>query len=171
MPKHLYLIFIATFFFGFVTGVFVYLINNTGDARDTVVEEPSKKLVITAHVYGMCEGIQACPSYRIEHDGSYTYIQRGGENGERRYDDVLTQNQFNLLEEKISSTDFVAVTQTVFKGMCPIVADGPAFRYDVEYEGARYQFDSCKEELDSVSLFETLQGYFEVFDIMYSPQS
>lgn len=167
MLKHLYLIFVATFVLGFMMGVIVFFASNTGKEGDGSIEPISKGMVITGSVYGGCERI-GCPSYRIENDGSYTYIVWTPEGNEVRYEDELTGKQLTLLKSELKMTDFEHLDDTEFTGTCPIAFDGPAYRYDIEYSGERYEVDSCVEVLDGEPLFSTLEEYFNLFSILYS---
>lgn len=166
MLKHLYLILASTFVFGFMTGAIVYLQTNTGREGDGSIETISKGMTITATVYGGCERI-GCPSYRIENDGAYTYIVWSPEGGEVRYEDTLTDKQRATLVTELKETDFDRIDDSEFTGTCPIAFDGPAYRYDIEYRGERYEVDSCIEAIDGEPLFATLAGYFSVFELLY----
>jgi hypothetical protein len=167
MLKHLYLILASTFVLGFMTGAVVYLQTNTGREGDGSIEPISKGMTIVAEVYGGCSRI-GCPSYRIENSGAYTYIVWSPEGGEVRYEDVLTDKQRATLLEELKGTDFEALDDTEFTGTCPITFDGPAYQYDIEYKGERYEVDSCVEVVDGEPLFATLEEYFNLFSILYS---
>ena len=168
MLKHLYLILIATFIFGFLTGVIVYFQNNTGEEGDGGLETNTKGFTIVAYMYGGCEMGGGCPSYRIANDGSYTYIVRDREAGETRHDDSLSRKLHDLLRAQVQGTDYERIFDTESSGTCPVVFDGAAYRYDIVYEGERYEFDSCEEDLGDEALFETLENYFTVFNVTYS---
>lgn len=160
--KNLYLILIATFVFGFATGVILYLQNNTGKEGDGAIETNTKGFTIEAYTYGGCEEMQRCASYRIQNDGSYTYFGRLGEE-ETKQEGTVTSAQRTDLRETLGDTELQALTNTTFGGECPAFVDGLAYRYEIEYEGNRYAFDSCVEELRGTPLFDTLENYFEIF--------
>lgn len=156
---------IATFIFGFMSGIILYLYNHTGaeaDPNDSYVEEPVEGVTIIAYMYGGCLEVGGCPSYRIAEDGTYVYISRNrGE--EERFEDALTGAQYDLLRARLASTDMSGVKGTQFTGACPASYNDIAYRYEITYGGEQYDFDSCGEDLETEPLFETLQGYFEVF--------
>lgn len=167
MLKHLWLIFIATFLFGFMTGVVVYFAANTGKEGDGSIEPIGKGMTITASVYGGCE-LVGCPSYRIENNGSYAYVVWTPEGNEVRYEDTLTDKQLTILRSQLKLTDFDRLDDTEFTGTCPIAFDGPAYRYAIEYRGERYEVDSCIEVVDGEPLFATLTEYFTIFEKLYA---
>ena len=167
MLKHLYLILISTFIFGFITGVILYLQNNTGKEGDGALEANTRGITILAYQYGGCTSL-GCPSYRIANNGSYTYIIRDREAGEKRFEDVLSDSQQERIKDSLASIDLDAVYDTEFVGTCPIAYDGIAHRYDITYKGERYEFDSCTELLEGKELFDTLEDYFEIFRITHA---
>lgn len=166
MLKHIWLVLIATFVFGFLTGVIVYIQTNTGEEGDGSIESIAKGIAITASLYGGCERI-GCPSYRIEDDGSYIYIIWTNEGNEVRYEDTLSDKQLAVLKTQMKETDFERLIDTEFTGTCPITFDGPAYEYTLEYRGERYELDSCIEVLEGEPLFTTLSEYFTIFDTLY----
>ncbi len=167
MLKHLYLILVATFVFGFITGIIVFLQSNTGNEGDGSLITDTKGFSILAYTYGGCARGGGCPSYRIAQDGSYTYIQRSRDNGELKHEDSLSEKQHETLMVHVEDTNYTAILNSEFQGTCPITFDGVAYRYDIEYEGERYVIDSCKKDIEGAPLFEVLQSYFEVFSVMY----
>ncbi len=165
--KSLYLIFGATLIFGFVTGVIVFLKNNMGTEGGGALEAPTSGLTILAQKYGGCARSSGCSSYRILNDGTFEYVVQNGDAGGVRYGDIFSDKQFETLIASIEDVDFDAVKQIKFTGTCPSTYDGVAYRYNVQYEGEQYAFDSCVENLDG-TLFQTLQNYFDVFASMYA---
>ncbi len=166
--KSLYLIFISTFVFGFITGAVVFFQSNTGNEGDGSLEENTRGFTILATMYGGCMRDDGCPSYRIANNGTYLYIVRSREAGELRYDDTLSEKQLDMLRTNVEETNFEDVANTNFSGTCPDTFDGVAYRYDIQYEGERYTFDSCVENLDQVPLFAIVQNYFEVFSSVHT---
>lgn len=166
MPKHLYLIFIATFIFGLVSGSVLFLYNNTGGDGDGGITG-SSGMSITAHTYGGCE-YTGCSSYRIEEGGAYTYIVHNPSGEERRYEDSLTNTEWRSVSAKLSGTDLPQVQSSEFTGTCPAYVDGISYRYEVVYKNVSYEFDSCEQATEDVPLFETLRRYFEIFNLTHS---
>ena len=60
-------------------GVIVFFAAHTGREGAGGIEETQSGIQIVAEMYGGCEIFEEnrCPSFRIENDGSYTYINRG----------------------------------------------------------------------------------------------
>lgn len=167
MLKHLYLMLIATFVFGFVSGVILYLYNNASGGNGGVVFDDAT-ISITAYRYGGCERAGGCPLYRIANDGTYTYMMRGTANEESRFENVLSDTERVALFKTLSGTDLSKVARTVYTGTCPVENDGTAYRYTIVYNEDRYQFDTCKQALEAVPFFDVLQEYFEMFATTYA---
>ncbi len=160
--KSVYLIFIATFAFGFLMGVVLFLQGNTGKEGDGAIDTNTKGITILAYTYGGCERI-GCSSYKIAPNGSYLYIVRNQASAENRKEGSLPYTELDALKSQVTQTDFTSVKQTKFTDTCPITYDGVAYRYDIEYNGERFMFDSCVENFTDAPLFKNLQNYFEVF--------
>lgn len=162
---------ITTFIFGFVSGVILYLYNNAsggnGGGGGTIIQDDSA-VSITAYRYGGCERAGGCAQYRISGDGAYTYIIRNSVEGETRFDNSLNAEEKKALFKVLKETDLQNVGKNGFTGNCPIEHDGTAYRYTIEYNEERYNFDTCKQELDTVPLFVTLKKYFEMLATTYS---
>ncbi len=165
--KFLYLVFGATLIFGFVTGVIVFLKSNTGNEGNGSLETNTRGFTITANMHGGCARGNGCSSYKITNNGAFEYLVHNGDAGEVRYGDTFPEKQFEVLKANITKTDFNAVKDSKFTGTCPSTYDGVAYRYDVQYEGTQYTFDSCAENLDE-AFFQILQNYFDVFASMYA---
>lgn len=162
MLKHLYLILIATFIFGFVSGFILWLFNNTVDVQEPIFEPTEQGLVITVLAYGGCESV-GCASYRIAPDGSYVFIERQGNAPEVRSEGELGNSEYRTLRRLVEDIDLRQLSRTVFTGTCPIAFDGLGFRYTIGHEGEFYRLDSCVQDLRGVPLFENLNRYFGIF--------
>jgi hypothetical protein len=158
---------IATFVFGFVSGVILYLYNNASGGNGEVVLDDAT-ISITAYRYGGCERAGGCPLYRITNDGTYTYMMRGAANEEARFENILNDTEQTELFKILKDTNLSKVTDTVYTGTCPVEHDGIAYRYTIVYNENRYRFDTCKQSLDNVPLFEVLQRYFDMFATTYT---
>jgi hypothetical protein len=164
MLKHLYLILGSTLIFGIISGIVLFLYNNTGKEGDGGLETSSRGFTIIAYEYGGCMSL-GCSSYRIANNGAYMYITRDAQTGEDRFEDVLSGRQLGTLRTLIGETNLRRALDTSFTGTCPITYDGVAYRFDITYKGERYELDSCRQSLDGVPLFDTLSSYFEIFRI------
>ena len=157
--KHLYLIFIATFILGFLSGVVIYLWGNTGKEGDGAIEPAPKGFVITATRFGGDSGLVSS-SYRITENGSYTYIERSEGNAEKKYSGTVPKQGFDELRTKVKEVNYGEIQASTFVGVCPITTGGYAYRYIILYEGTEYAFDSCKQVTAGNSFFEVLNAYF-----------
>lgn len=163
--KSLYLIFIATFVFGMVSGVIIFLQSNTGDAGNVGSVSNTDTMTIAVYAYGGCAR-GGCASYQITSDGAYTYLVRDPAGGEKRITDTLSQKQFTALEVQLADVDLPTIQASEFNGTCPITFDGIAYRYDITYQGVQYSLDSCVHDVEGNAFFDTLTNYFEIFALV-----
>lgn len=157
MLKHAYLIFVATFLLGVVSGVVLYIASHSGQEGGSDIHE-SSGFTIAAYAYGSCERT-SCPSYRIAQDGAYAFVAAGG----TRFEGSIPFSDRAALGAALRDTPLGDLEETIFVGTCPITYDGPAYRYDIFYNGMNYHFDSCGQELGATSLFHALEDYFATF--------
>jgi len=164
MLKHIYLILIATFIFGFITGIILWLLNHTGQEKIFNIENDIEEgMSIIARSYGGCDWA-GCPSYRIDEDGDYAYILRNRQEPEIRNDGSLEKTELRLLADLLDDTNLEIIEGSDFSGTCPIAYDGIGYKYVISYEGDSYSFDSCKEDIEGEKLFDRLESYFKVFE-------
>lgn len=165
--KHLYLIFIATFVIGFLSGVLVYLQSHTGKEGDGAIEDTPKGFVVTATRFGGGQGLVSS-SYRLTENGSYTYIERREGSAEMKYADTLQKHDLEVLRTKIGEVNYDEIQASTFVGVCPITTGGYAYRYTILSEGVEYAFDSCKHVTSGNSFFELLNMHFNQFHQIHS---
>lgn len=162
MLKHVYYILAATCIFGFVCGVVLYLYNNTGGKGDGEPVKETKQFFITAHMYGECERIGECASYRIKDMKTYVYIRENGKGSTERFEGVLSSEDRRNLREHIAQTSFDSI-EAPFVGACATETGGSAYRYTIMSENERYTFDSCETLLTDIAFFDGLEHYFDEF--------
>lgn len=170
MTKHVYVILLSTFVFGFVTGAILFLYNNTGNGEDgePVLLEGEAAISVTAYRYGGCARGDGCASYRIADDGTYEYIVRSRAEGETRFADTLNSAEKTALFKTLKDTNLESLLETAFTGTCPVEYDGTGYRYNVTYYDKHYAFDTCVQDLENEPLFITLADYFEMFSNTYT---
>jgi hypothetical protein len=167
MPKHFFLLTISTFVFGFVTGAILFLVTNTGGEGDGGLDTSTRGIEVVVRAYGGCEmlGAGRCPTYRIGNDGAYTYIHLDDEAEVVQSRGELSNTQMATLRRLVRALE--GVSHPPFTGTCPIASDGLAFTYEVTSDGVVYTYDSCEDALEGEALFETLNDYFESFDMIH----
>ncbi len=166
MPKHLYFLIALTFIVGFSTGVYVYFAGANADrAGDSVIytEEVEEGFEILVTVYGGCERI-GCASFKVDTNGVYQYLAPKTIRDYARYEDTLSPRQLSSIENLVFSTDFAALSDAPFVGVCPVQYDGLAYRFDIRREGERYNFDSCSEDIGNEPFFVELIRYFAIME-------
>lgn len=167
MLKHLYILLISTFIAGFLTGVYVYMVNRI-QTESTPTDNNPKGFVIVADMYGGCEMFGQCPSYRLLQNGSYTYIidSREGEGG--IYEDNISRQRKAEILLLLKETDFEAIEDSEFTGTCPIAFDGPAYSFEIFFDGETYNIDTCIEAVEGEPLIDSLIDYFEIFRLTHT---
>lgn len=167
MRKHVYLTLISTLIIGFLSGAYLHFLTREPSVPKEitpVVEEDGFEII--ANRYGGCERV-GCTLYRIHEDGSYLFLKYNSGSEGDRYQDSITDTQLSNLNELLADTNFDAVKETIFTGICPTTYDGIAYRYEISYEGEAYSFNSCEEDLENESLFIELKNYFDIFRLIH----
>lgn len=170
MLKHIYLILIATFIFGFLSGVILFHYNNTGEEGGGKLKKETHDVIITARTYGGCERGARCASYRIVGDGAYLFIPQTGGDSSVKYEGTLSEKQQSVLFSVLAETDLGVAQNTSFEGTCPADHDGVAYRYDIVRGDEEYSFDSCVVDMSNAPLFASLRTYFTYFSTTHRPE-
>ncbi len=170
MTKHVYVILLSTFVFGFVTGAILFLFNNTGNGGDgeAVPLEEESAISVMAYRYGGCARGDGCASYRIADDGTYEYIVRSRADGETRFADTMNSAEKTALFKALKDTNLEQLMESTFTGTCPAEYDGTGYRYNISYYDKHYSFDTCVQDLENEPLFMTLADYFGMFSSAYT---
>lgn len=138
--------------------------NNTTGNTPSDVEVITPDTEITVYQYGGCARAGNCASYHISDTGVYVYIVRGRNTDDLRHEGVLNTADKKALYNGLAKMDMQKVVQSVFSGTCPVMYDGIAYRYEIIKDGVSYSFDSCKQETGTHPFFDTLDGFFEIFN-------
>lgn len=162
----------STFLFGFVTGVIIFLMSNTGGEGDGDILETESGFVVTAHMYGGCERdtLRPCPSYQILENGSYTFIGFDANGDQKQFRDTLSGSERRALKRVLEGSDLAALQTSRLSGTCSLATTGIAFKYSITTEEGTYQLDTCVHALASTELFTTLDGHFREFMQQYAAQ-
>jgi hypothetical protein len=173
--NRLILLILSTFFLGLCFGFFVYLMG--GNIGSQLPEDPTPAnndltFEIIADAYGGCArtGPDNCPSYQIRDDGSYTYVAPAEVGEERQFTGHLAAKDVSDLRTRLRDANLPRLTSTRFSGTCPIAYDGLAYKFEIRYEGQRYKFDTCTQDITDTRLGERLIEYFTAFASVNLPQ-
>lgn len=148
---------LVTFLMGLVAGAYLYL--SQGAPLESRLSTPDSKssseFVVIGETYGSCEKI--CPSFRIEHNGSYRYLHAvEGQSELELSEGVLTFSLLRDLKRFASSEVLVEQSQEASDAEC-VMGDGVGVRYSITLEGDLYLLDSCGTSVDLDSdLWKTL---------------
>lgn len=154
----------ATFVFGFVAGVIAFFVSHTGEeGGGDAIEAPVTGFAVSAYEYGACTNAGACASYHIAGNGTYTYLVRSREHSETKYEDALNKKQHGALTQMVNETTFETIGKMGQSGDCA----AESYRFEIEYTGKRYSYDSCVHSIARIALFDTLEDYFNVFRVLY----
>ena len=149
MKKNDLLSMLVTFVVGLFAGSYLY---TTGFA-DTVAKyttpdvESVSEFSVASYVYGGCRN--ACPSFRVENDGSYRLFYTPVAGAEQ----VLRQGTLPFtLQRQLNNTlivsDLVVQSQPREPALCNSFADGIDIRYEITVEDTQYELNSCGTTVD-----------------------
>jgi hypothetical protein len=160
--KSIYTILVSTFVFGFLVGGIIFLQNNTGKEGDGALSTNTRGFEILAYSYGGCARL-GCAAYKLVSNGSYTFMLRGIESTDAKFEGKLDSDTLKDLKSELEDTSFTKLKGTKFNGTCAVQTDGVAFRYEITYKNERHDFDSCAESIDREALFKILKEFFTEF--------
>lgn len=166
MLKHIYLIFVATFLFGLITGSLFFMSSHMDKKEDTnfdITNDSGSGYVVTVYGYGGCERI-GCPLYHLSQDGEYVFLASDG----TRYTGSIDFDARREIGSLFEKTNLSKIADTSFTGECPVAYDGVAYTYDITYKGATYHLDSCKQELSQGPVFPILNKHLTDFVTQYA---
>ncbi len=167
MRKHVYLTLVSTLIIGLLSGVYLhFLTREPSEPKEITPVTEEDGFEVIANRYGGCERV-GCTLYRIQDDGSYMFLKYNSGNEGERFEDSITDTQRSNLSALLSDTNFDAVQEQMFTGICPTTYDGIAYRYEITYEGETYSFNSCEEDLENEPLFIELKNYFDIFRLIH----
>ncbi|NCN52539.1 hypothetical protein GW943_01895 [Candidatus Parcubacteria bacterium] len=164
MLKHFFLLLVATFSMGVMSGVFVYF--TTQDSTPSILNfggnNVARGFEIIADSYGGCLKL-GCISYHIADDGTYTVIRSHRGSTDERGEGTISATDFAKLKSILKKEDFSAVTNSTSAETCTADSDGIAYQYEIRIGETMYRFNSCKQNLARNELFTLLEGYFGTF--------
>lgn len=157
---------LVTFCVGFFVGGFLYITEVAPTA--TVSAVPSKEAVasfsITSEVYGGCR--DACPSFRVENDGSYRYFYSPivGEEPVSRKGSLPSKLQKEL-HKVLVPAQLTAQAKPKQPVVCNSYTDGIDVSYEIEIDGNKYKLNSCGTTVDGNSaLWKKLGEVWDYFE-------
>lgn len=158
MLKHLYILLVATFVMGVLSGIFVFFISRPATSPTGPIKEEVGIFEIIVDTYGGCSNI-GCSSLRILENGEYILVENNRLKGSNRFEGKLNLDEVRNLTRQLGQINFSKLMSSKFQGTCPIAYDGIAYRYLITY-GEKYTIDSCTQNVEGVDLFERLDKYF-----------
>lgn len=130
-----------TFFVGVFCGVYLYVTAYQPNYKSD--ESTGTALASDFNVIGFAYGTRVSESsFRLQEDGSYTYIADES-NIDERESGELPQSLFNAVSRAIAASDLDAMAAPVERDDCDSFTDQGDFEYDIEYEGESYTLDTC----------------------------
>jgi hypothetical protein len=157
MTGKVYFILVSTFVMGMLTGGFLYVsvfapayesdIETIGSINDDGV-------VIEGQMYGGCQEMDSCASFRIADDRTFTYLEyEGAEIVKGRLPNDVAVSVF----KEVGTNAFFAASEEITNDSCAAYVDGLDFTYDISLGGDFYTLDTCTTAL---AYDEELQALF-----------
>lgn len=149
-----WMIVFMTFITGVAAGSFIYFkgfaeIDFDPNSAVAPFEEIADFEVSVAQYGGCARGANNCPSYRLNNDGSYTFINRKGVSTSG----VVSAKLLSGIKEAATSFNFEAHSRKIEPKQCAAFIDANDMSYFVEIDGEGYDLDTCYTALDSDAEF------------------
>jgi hypothetical protein len=142
-----YFIFGSTFIMGMFAGAFVFVtIYAPEQAKDETTESANRldAIVMEGRMYGGCEEQDACGSFRLVDDRTYSYIAYPDADIEKGR---LPSDVIESVFETVGTEAFFTATRATSPSNCTSYVDGVDYAYDVSFEGETYTLDTCTTAL------------------------
>jgi len=165
MTGKVYFIVVSTFVMGMLTGGFLYVTVFAPSYEadiDTVDTVDDEGIVIEGQMYGGCQEMDSCASFRIADDRRFTYLEYpGAEVINGRLSAGLSEAIFG----EIGTSAFFTATEEISSFECSVYVDGIDFTYDVWLDGELFTLDTCSTALaydeDLQTLFAEVWMFLE----------
>lgn len=136
---------ILTFCMGFAAGVYLYF---TGFAPQFLsltgfTQEEYAELSIVSEQYGGCDRLQACGSFQLLADGTYSYVAGSFGTGERPVSGTIPRGLMQQLQSALDEEALLRAREPMTMEMCDSYVDGVDAVYEITYEGDIYNLDTC----------------------------
>ncbi len=140
---------VVTAVVGFAAGMYLYVghFSKLINPDDVATEDEVVEFSITSRAYGSCD--PNCPTFQVGKDGRYRYLFVPSVGAERQVREGVVP--FNIMREVKDSMDtrvLVAQSQVVTPADCNSRNGGVDVAYNITYEGAEYELDSCGTAVD-----------------------
>ena len=139
----------VTFLLGFFVGGYLYLTNAASlvaKLSTPTAEQPSR-LMIVGDAYGSCRSV--CPSFRVSHDGSYSYVYTPSAGAEQIVQKgTIPRSLMRELRSTLTKAALTRQSRPIQPAFCNSYTDGIDVVYEITLDGELYLLDSCGTDVD-----------------------
>jgi len=142
-----YFILGSSFCMGLFAGAFLYVTVYAPAYTDEGIDFTGGvdgAMVIEGQMYGGCQEMESCASFKLVDDRTYHYLQDGEgdvENG--RLPSDLSKRIFSF----VRTQELEAASQAITQDSCDAFVDGVDYTYTVTFEDKLYSLDTCTTAL------------------------
>ncbi len=146
MTGRLYFILGSTFFMGMFAGVYLYITAFAPTHQEHVADDAidANALVVEGQMYGGCDRMDTCASFRLVDGRRYDYLQTFDAEVKKG---VLQGSVRETLEGVFDDAVLAHYAHEVESASCMSYVDGVDYTYTITKDGAQYEWDTCYTEL------------------------
>lgn len=163
----LWIIILSALGMGFVTGVFLYVVNT--DIQKETKQKEVFEFEIIGDAYGGCLLNSSCPSFRIVSSGEYTYVSGvKNKDGDNLFKGDISEKELSTLKQILKNFNPDFIRESRGGKTCNSFVDGIDYEYFVTNGDNHFSIDTCQNEGKGVSgLFEEFSNYWVEFSVTH----
>ena len=153
MKRQDVLILLITFLVGIITGGYLFLTGFAPQflAHNGATDTTYSDFSFSGEVYGGCSRGDACPSFQVLMDGSFSYLPLGVVSGTGVINGNLSKLLMQELQTKFTNVNLEIASRSIEATTCDSYLDGMDFHYQVTLKTVVYIFDTCGTDFSTTS--------------------
>ncbi len=140
---------IITFLIGVTAGGYLYLIGfapqieKASEYFESDPREVDAGFLLSGERYGGCERADACASFQVRADGTFSYLSTGVLSGGTPITGELPRAVLLSLREAATKENLRAAAKEQGSDTCSSFVDGTDYRYEITLNTVVYDLDTC----------------------------
>jgi len=170
MKKQDVLTLLITFIVGIIIGVYLFFAGFAPQflAHNGATDTTYSDFSFSGEVYGGCSRGDACPSFQVLKDGSFSYLPIGASGGNSAINGNLSKSLMQEFQTKFTNANLEMASRSIEATTCDSYLDGMDYHYQVTLKTVVYNLDTCGTDFlvtsDMGATLEKLWSYFATLE-------
>ncbi|PIW97004.1 hypothetical protein COZ82_01940 [Candidatus Kaiserbacteria bacterium CG_4_8_14_3_um_filter_38_9] len=170
MKKQDVLTLLITFIVGIIIGVYLFFAGFAPQflAHNGATDTTYSDFSFSGKVYGGCSRNDACPSFQVLKDGSFSYLPIGASSGISAINGNLSKSLMQEFQTKFTNANLEMASRSIEATTCDSYLDGMDYHYQVTLKTVVYNLDTCGTDFlvtsDMGATLEKLWSYFATLE-------